>query len=111
MDIAPVEIRYYQTTFEKRPFQEWLDSLDATLQQIVAVRLARIRRGLFGDAEPVGEGVFELKLDVGPGYRIYYGRDGKVVVILLHAGQKKRQSADIRAAQAFWQDYARRMKR
>lgn len=111
MDIAPVEIRYYQTAFEKRPFQEWLDSLDTTLQQIVAVRLARIRRGLFGDAEPVGEGVFELKLDVGPGCRIYYGKDGKVVVILLHAGQKNRQSADIKAAQAFWQDYSRRRKR
>lgn len=108
MDIAPVEIRYYQTASRKRPFQEWLDGLDATLQQIVAVRLTRVRRGLFGDAEPVGEGVFELKIDAGPGYRIYYGQDGKVVVVLLHAGEKKRQSADIRRAQAFWRDYLRR---
>ena len=111
MDIAPVEILYYQTAADKRPFQEWLDRLDAALQQIVAVRLARIRRGLFGDAEPVGEGVFELKIDVGPGYRIYYGRAGKVVVILLHAGEKKRQSADIQRAQAYWQDFSRRTKR
>ena len=111
MDIAPVDIRYYQTTSEKRPFQEWLDCLGIMLQQVVVVRLARVRRGLFGDAEPVGEGVFELKIDIGPGYRIYYGREGKVVVILLHAGEKKRQSADIKRAQAFWQDYLRRMRR
>ena len=111
MDIAPVEIRYYQTASKKRPFQEWLDGLDATRQQIVAVRLARVRRGLFGDAEPVGEGVFELKIDVGPGLRIYFGRDGKIVVVLLHAGEKKRQQLDIRRAQAFWGDYLRRTRR
>lgn len=108
MDIEPVEIRCYQTTSRKQPFREWLDGLDAPLQQIAAVRLARVRRGLFGDAEPVGEGVFELKIDVGPGYRIYFGRDGKVVVVLLHAGDKSRQSADIRRAQDFWRDYLRR---
>ena len=111
MDIAPVEIRYYQTPAERRPFQEWLDSLDTRLQQVVAARLARVRRGLFGDAEPVGDGVFELKVDVGPGYRIYYGREGKVVVILLCAGEKKRQAADIRMAREFWRDYLRRTKR
>ena len=111
MDIAPVEIRYYQTASERRPFQEWLDSLDNTMQQLVAVRLTRIRRGLFGDAEPVGEGVFELKIDIGPGLRVYYGKDGKIVVIVLHAGEKKRQSADIKRAQAFWRDYLRRRRR
>lgn len=111
MDIAPVEIRYYQTASEKRPFEEWLDRLDVPLQQIVTVRLARIRRGLFGDAEPVGEGVFELGIDIGPGYRIYYGKAGKVIVILLHAGEKKRQPADIQRAQTFWQDYLRRTTR
>ena len=110
MDIAPVEIRYYQTTSKRRPFQKWLDSLDTTLQQIVAVRLARIRRGLFGDAEPVGEGVFELKIDVGPGYRMYYGRDEKIMVVLLHAGKKKCQPSDIKKAQAFWHDYLWRRK-
>ena len=108
MEISPVEIRYYQTASEKRPFQEWLDSLETSLQQIVLARLARVRRGLFGDAKPVGNGVGELKIDVGPGYRIYFGKDGKVVVILLHAGEKKRQAADIKLAQDFWQDYLRR---
>lgn len=111
MDIAPVEIRYYQTASSRRPFEEWLDSLDVSVQLIVSVRLARVRRGLFGDAEPVGEGVFELKIDDGPGYRIYYGRAGKVVVVLLHAGEKKRQSADIRRARAYWQDFLRRTTR
>lgn len=111
MDIAPVEIQYYQTAAARRPFQEWLDCLDVAVQLSVNVRLARVRRGLFGDAKPVGEGVFELKIDMGPGYRIYFGRAGKVVVILLHAGEKKRQPADIQRAQAFWQDYLRRMRR
>ena len=111
MDIAPVEIRYYQTASKRRPFQEWLDSLDSVVQQIVAVRLARIRRGLFGDIEPVGEGVFELKIDVGPGHRIYLGRIGNAVVLLLHAGDKKRQSRDIERAQGFWQDFLRRARK
>ena len=98
MDIAPVEIRYYQTASKKRPFQEWLDGLDATRQQIVAVRLARVRRGLFGDAEPVGEGVFELKIDVGPGYRVYYALRGSTLLLLLAGGDKSTQQKDIAAA-------------
>ena len=111
MDVTPVEIRYYQTISERSPFREWLDAQEMTLQQIVAVRLARVRRGPFGDEESVGGGVFELKIDIGPGYRIYFGKDGKVVVILLQAGEKKRQSSDIRAAQAIWEDYSRRTRR
>ena len=110
MDVVPVEIEFYQTTSERCPFEEWLESLETKLQKIVAIRLARVRRGLFGDVESVGEGVFELKIDVGPGYRIYYGKYGNVVVVLLHAGEKKRQSADIERAQAYWREYLGRMR-
>lgn len=108
MDIAPVEIRYYQTTSARCPFRDWFDSLDTQAQVIVDMRLARIRRGLFGDTETVGGGVSELKFDVGPGYRIYFARGGRAIVILLRAGDKRGQSSDIRTAQAFWKDYLRR---
>lgn len=111
MDIAPFEIRHYQTASGKRPFQRWMDSLDVQTQLIVDVRLARVRRGLFGDAKSLGGGIFELKIDIGPGYRIYYGRDGKTIVILLQAGDKKGQSSDIKTAKAHWDDYLRRSKR
>lgn len=108
MDIAPVEIRYYLTSSGRCPFRDWFESLDARARVIVDKRLARVRRGLFGDCESIGGGVFELKVDVGPGYRIYYARDGRTVVILLHAGDKRGQSADIRTAQAYWKEYLRR---
>lgn len=105
MDIAPLEIRYYQTTSGRCPFWDWFDSLDTPARLIVDKRLARVRRGLFGDAETVGGGVSELKFDVGPGYRVYFARTGRAIVILLRAGDKKSQSADIKTAQAFWKDY------
>ena len=108
MDIAPVEIRYFQTISGRCPFRDWFDSLDVRTKVIVDRRLARVRRGLFGDCESVGVGVFELKIDVGPGYRIYYGRDGRSIVILLRAGDKRSQSSDIRIAQALWKEYAGR---
>jgi putative addiction module killer protein len=61
--------------------------------------------GNFGDSKPVGGGVEELRIDLGPGYRIYFGRDGKTVVVLLCAGGKSTQSRDIETAKAFWRDY------
>ena len=111
MDIAPVTVLYYQTDSGRCPFRDWLDSLGAGTQGMVDIRLTRVRRGLFGDSRYLGDGVYELKFDVGPGYRIYYGRDGKTVVILLHAGHKKCQSADINTAREFWADYSRRTRK
>lgn len=108
MNIAPVELLYYQTMTGRRPFKDWLDSLDSSVQQIVDARLTRVRRGLLGSAKSVGEGVWELKLDAGPGYRIYFGKDGDTVVILLTAGKKKGQSKDIATAHRYWADYRRR---
>ena len=111
MDISLVEIRYYQTRSKQCPFRQWLDSLDGQTRKRADARLTRLERGHFGDTEPIGGGVFELKLDVGPGYRIYFGRAGQLVVILLCAGDKKGQSADIRKAQILWRDYLRRTER
>lgn len=111
MDTTPISVYYYQTTSGKCPFREWFESLDESIQQMVDARMARVRRGLLGNAENLGQGVFELKFDVGPGFRVYFGRTGKAIVILLHGGSKKGQSADIEAAKTYWADYVRRTKK
>jgi putative addiction module killer protein len=111
MEIAPVEIAYYQTGGGDCPVKRWLGSLDGPVQDIMDARLIRVRRGLIGDAKPVGGGVWELRFDVGPGSRVYFGRDGKTVIVLLCAGHKKGQSNDIHTAAGFWADYVARKKR
>ena len=110
MEVSPLTIDYYQTAAGRSPVKEWLHSLDGPIQDIIDARLIRVRRGLLGDVRPVGKGVWELRFDVGPGYRVYFGRDGKTLVILLNAGQKKGQSGDIQTALNFWADYLRRTK-
>ena len=88
------------------PFSEWLRSLkDGRAVGIVRARLNRIRLGNFGDCKSVGGGVDELRIDFGPGYRVYYGRDGSLVVVLLCGGNKRTQARDIVTAQAYWREY------
>ncbi|HLE67982.1 MAG TPA: type II toxin-antitoxin system RelE/ParE family toxin [Burkholderiales bacterium] len=70
----------------------------------------RIERGLFGDCEPVGEGVCELRIDWGPGYRVYYARAGERLILLLYGGDKRKQNADIKRAKENWRDYQERTK-
>ena len=86
------------------PFDAWFESLrDKKMQQAVDSRLTRMRAGNFGDHEPVGSGVFELRLDIGPGLRIYYGEQDKKIVILLGGGDKRSQSRDINRAIQLWE--------
>jgi putative addiction module killer protein len=88
------------------PFDEWFDSLrDSRMQAAVDARLARIRAGNFGDAKSVGGGVSELRINFGPGLRVYYGLQGKKIVILIGGGDKRSQSRDIRRAQELWQQF------
>lgn len=108
MNETPIDIRLYQTDSKRCPFQEWLKSLDRTVKKRIDARLARLRQGNTGNCKAVGEGVFELKLDFGPGYRIYFGRTGKTIVILLCAGDKSTQKMDIKIAQTLWEDFLRR---
>ena len=90
----------------------WVNSLkDAEAQAQILVRLDRVRLGLLGDWKPVGDGVFELRVDRGPGYRVYFGRDGRTVVILLTGGEKRSQNSDIKKAKEHWRDYETRTKR
>ncbi|MCG8449080.1 MAG: type II toxin-antitoxin system RelE/ParE family toxin [Pirellulales bacterium] len=111
MEARPQEIRYYHTSDAKSPFLDWLNNLrDKRAQQRIDARLARIEAGLFGDSKRVGEGVQELRVNYGPGYRLYYGRDGSQVVIMLCGGDKSTQVKDIAKAKEYWADYkARKM--
>jgi putative addiction module killer protein len=87
------------------PFAEWFNSLDAVTAARVDKYIRRLEAGNFGAAKSLQEGVFELKMDFGPGYRVYFGRDGKIIIILLSGGSKRRQSADIAVAIERWKRY------
>ena len=88
------------------PFEEWLDDLkDKRAVARVLARLARVRLGNLGDCKPVGEGVSELRVDYGPGYRVYFGQKGRTLVVLLCGGDKRTQDRDIRLARQFWQEF------
>jgi putative addiction module killer protein len=93
-----LELRYYLASNGGSPFEEWFSGLNAAAAAKVAVALARLEQGNFSKAKAVGEGVLEYRIDWGPGYRVYFGRDGDVLVILLTGGTKQRQQRDIDAA-------------
>jgi putative addiction module killer protein len=90
---------------EYSPFADWFDSLDAVTAARVDKYIRRLEAGSFGSAKALQDGVSELKLDFGPGYRVYFGRDGKTIIILLGGGSKRRQSADVAAAIERWMRY------
>src|SRR2546425_13243188 len=104
-----LELRYYQTSAGEQPFVEWLQSLaDRQTRARVEARLARVAAGNPGDVEPVGEGVLELRIDWGPGYRVYFSRLGQVIVLLLCGGDKRTQQKDINRAKEYFEDYKAR---
>ena len=104
-----IEVFRYVTESGREPVTEWLQSLqDKRAQAKIRVRLKRLEAGMFGDCEPVGDGVLELREHLGAGYRVYFGRHGQAVVILLCGGSKKTQSSDIRTAKLYWADWKRR---
>jgi len=105
-----IEIRQYIDRLGRNPFERWFENLDETTRARIAIALGRLQNGNFSTAKSVGAGVSELRLDFGPGYRVYFGRDGETIVILLGGGTKKRQEADIEAARRLWRDY-KQMKR
>lgn len=105
-----VEVQQYLDPTGRNPFAEWFDGLNAQAAAKVGTAITRIGLGNFSSVKGVGAGVYESKLDFGPGYRIYFGKDGETLVILLGGGTKKRQNRDIEDAVARWQDYKRRKK-
>jgi len=106
-----IDLVIYVTDDGKAPFGDWFDDLDTAAALKVRTALARIETGNLGDVKPVGQGVSERRIPLGPGYRVYFGQDGDKLVILLCGGTKKRQSKDIAQAKAFWDDYQARKKK
>jgi putative addiction module killer protein len=105
------EVRHYLTASGADPFAEWFKALaDRQAQARIQRRLDRLERGLLGDVEFCGEGVWELRIDWGPGYRVYYARSGRQVILLLLGGDKRKQDADIKQAKEHWHDYQKRAK-
>lgn len=98
------ELQSYERADGSCAFADWFNALDAIAASKVTKALAKLERGL-GDLKPVGEGVSELRIDFGPGYRVYFGQDGDVLVVLLCGGTKKRQQADINQATTLWAEY------
>ena len=92
------------------PFAGWFNRLDPQAAAKVTIALQRLSQGNLSSVKGVGAGVLEYRIDFGPGYRIYFGRDGEQVVILLGGGTKRRQQNDIETAQSRWVEYKRRMK-
>ena len=104
-----IELLEYVTEEGLNPFRKWLDNLrDIQARARIRIRLNRVRLGNFGDSKSVGEGVVELRVKHGPGYRVYFGRSGNTVVILLCGGDKATQSKDVQMAKLYWADYQRR---
>ena len=102
------EIREYINEYEKNLFRQWFLDLNARAAAKVTTAIARLENGNTSNAKSVGSGVYEYKINYGPGYRIYFAYDGKTIIILLAGGTKKRQSKDIGTAKARWDAYKAR---
>lgn len=104
-----IEVHRYQRPDGDVPLTAWLAGMrDARARAKLEIRFRRVSMGIFGDIKPVGEGVLELREDIGPGYRVYMGRHGATLVILLCGGDKRTQDADIKRAREYWLDWKRR---
>ncbi len=97
----------YTTSTDKSPFVDWLEDLDETTRSIIKTRLNRVRSGNLGDIEPIKgcKGLFELRIDYGKGYRIYVGKKGQEIIIILFGGDKGSQTRDIEKAKRYWLEY------
>lgn len=105
------DIRRYRTVAGDEPFTQWLaDLADRQARARILARLERLEIGNFGDSKFIRDGVSELRIDWGPGYRVYFGRDGRIAILLLCGGDKRKQGQDIKRAIELWQEYENRKK-
>ena len=104
---APTQnVIIYKDGQGREPFTRWHSKLaDSRAQKNILVRVNRLRAGNFGDCKPIEGGILELRIDIGPGYRVYCARDGQNLVILLCGGDKSSQRADIETAKRYWRQY------
>jgi putative addiction module killer protein len=106
VEAKPKTLIIYETASGKEPFNDWLNGLkDRRVKITVDARLTRVRNGNLGVCRSLGDGVWELKIDLGPGFRVYFGQHGDTIVVLLHGGDKKTQNKDIETAKEYWRDY------
>lgn len=106
MDSIERHVAVYRTPDGRVPFELWLDQLpDVRTRQKVQARIGRLRLGNLGDCRSVGEGVLELRINFGPGYRVYFGQDGPRIVVILSGGDKSSQNRDIVKAKMYWAAY------
>ena len=103
-----IEVREYLDEGGRSPYARWFDRLNAPAAAKVATALIRLGHGNLSNVKGLGGGVSECQIDFGPGYRVYFGKDGETLIILLGGGTKKRQQRDIETARALWEDYRRR---
>lgn len=104
-----VQVYRYKTEAGAEPVTEWLLSLkDNLVQAKLRLRLNRVAEGNFGDCSSVGDGVSELREHIGAGFRMYFGQQGKTIVILLCGGTKRTQTSDINTAKRYWTDWKKR---
>lgn len=103
-----LDVREYIDAAGRSPFTRWFRALNVHAAAKVATALERVADGNLSNAKSVGDGVLEYRIEFGPGYRIYFGRDGDRLIILLAGGTKKRQQDDILSAKANWKDYRNR---
>ncbi len=108
MQSTPKNLIDYETTAGVCPIREWLHDLDRTVRARVEARLKRVALGNFGDVKPEGDGVSELRLYFGSGYRIYFSQHGDELIILLCGGDKGSQAEDVKTAKSYWADFKRR---
>jgi putative addiction module killer protein len=109
VEATPKELQIYVTEDGRAPFSEWLASLrDLKARAKIRVRLDRVSLGNLGDCHSVGDGVQELRIDYGSGYRVYFGQEGATMVLLLCGGDKSTQIKDIEIAKRYWNEYRRR---
>ena len=103
---TPKQVIVYARENGKEPFTEWLYGLrDVMGRKRILARVSRLQQGNYGDCEPVGEGISELRLFFGSGYRVYFGEQDNAIVVLLCGGDKGSQSKDIEQAKVFWKEY------
>ncbi|MBF0286004.1 MAG: type II toxin-antitoxin system RelE/ParE family toxin [Magnetococcales bacterium] len=104
-----LDLREYVAEDGGVPFFDWLTAIkDGAARARIRIRLERVRLGNLGDHKALGDGVHELRFAFGPGYRVYFGRDGERVILLLGGGDKSSQERDIAQAKQWWRDYGRR---
>ena len=106
MDTAPLNVEIYQTSAGKQPLMVWIRSLkNKQAQALILSRINRLRQGHWGDFKALSEGLYELRVHHGPGYRIYFAQEGNRLILLMSGGDKSTQARDIQKALTYLRDY------